>query len=224
MKDLLKKLNLLYKDESLYEVALSHASYAYENHIENNEKLEFLGDAVIELLTSDYLYQKDLADEGELTKRRAQAVREEALVIFAEKIHLKDYLKLGKGEQIKGPNNSMIADAFEALFGAVYIDLGFTQAKKLFHKIMVPHLNLVWGIKDYKSALQEYIQSGDKRNISYQVIKEMGPSHEKIFESVVKLDQHIILGVGKGKSKKEAEQNAARDALKKGNYDFKEII
>lgn len=224
MKDLLKKLNLLYKDESLYETALSHASYAYENQIENNEKLEFLGDAVIELLTSDYLYQKDLADEGELTKRRAQAVREEALVIFADKINLKEYLKLGKGEKIKGPNNSMIADAFEALFGATFLDLGFSQTKKLFNKIMVPHLNLVWGIKDYKSALQEYIQSGDKRNISYQVVKESGPSHEKTFESIVKLDNHIILGVGRGKSKKEAEQKAAHDALRKGNYDFKEII
>ncbi|MFA5470429.1 MAG: ribonuclease III [Acholeplasmataceae bacterium] len=224
MKDLLKKLNLLYKDESLYVRALTHASYAYENQTENNEKLEFLGDAVIELLTSDYLYQKDLADEGELTKRRAQAVCEEALVIFAEKINLKDYLFLGKGEQLRGPNPAMIADAFESLFGAVYLDLGFKQAQKLFERIMIPHLNLVWGIKDYKSALQEYIQSGDKRNISYQIIKEVGPSHNKVFEAAVKLDNHITLGVGTGKSKKEAEQNAAHDALKKGNYDFKEII
>lgn len=224
MIDLLNKLNLVYKDLSLYETALTHASYAYENQTENNEKLEFLGDAVIELLTSDFLYQKELADEGELTKRRAQAVREEALVIFADKINLKIYLRLGRGEQINGPNSSMIADAFEALFGAVYIDLGFSNAKKLFHKVMVPHLNLVWGIKDYKSTLQEYIQSGDKRNISYQVIRESGPSHSKVFESAVKLDHHIVLGVGKGKSKKEAEQKAAHDALKKGNYDFKEII
>ncbi len=224
MKDLLKKLNLLYKDESLYLTALTHASYAYENQTENNEKLEFLGDAVIELLTSDYLYQKDLADEGELTKRRAQAVCEEALVIFADKINLKKYLRLGKGEQLRGANAAMIADAFESLFGAVYLDLGFKQAQKLFHKIIVPHLNLVWGIKDYKSALQEYIQSGDKRNISYHIIKEAGPSHNKIFESAVKLDNHIVLGIGTGKSKKEAEQNAAHDALKKGNYDFKEIV
>ncbi len=224
MKDLLNKLNLLYKDESLYVRALTHASYAYENQTENNEKLEFLGDAVIELLTSDYLYQKDLADEGELTKRRAQAVCEEALVIFAEKIDLKDYLLLGKGEQLRGPNPSMIADAFESLFGAAYLDLGFRQTQKLFQKIMVPHLNLVWDIKDYKSALQEYIQSGDKRNISYQIIKEVGPSHKKIFEAAVKLDNHITLGIGTGKSKKEAEQNAAHDALKKGNYDFKEIV
>jgi ribonuclease-3 len=224
MKDLLKKLNLLYKDESLYVQALTHASFAYENQTDNNEKLEFLGDAVIELLTSDYLYQKDLADEGELTKRRAQAVCEEALVIFAEKINLDQYLRLGKGEQQRGPNPAMIADAFESLFGAVYLDLGFKQAQKLFQKIVVPHLNLVWGIKDYKSALQEYIQSGDKRNISYHIIKEQGPSHNKIFEAAVKLDNHIVLGTGMGRSKKEAEQNAAHDALKKGNYDFKEII
>lgn len=224
MKDLLKQLNLLYKDESLYQTAFTHASYAYENQEENNEKLEFLGDAVIELLTSDYLYQKDLADEGELTKKRAQAVCEEALVIYAEKINLKDYLKLGKGEQLKGPNDAMIADALEALFGAVFLDLGFLKVQKLFFKIIVPHLNLVWNIKDYKSALQEYIQSGDKRNLSYQIIRETGPSHEKIFEAAVKLDHHIMLGTGRGKSKKEAEQNAAHDALKKGNYDFKEIV
>jgi len=224
MKDLLKKLNLLYKDESLYVKALTHSSYAYENQTENNEKLEFLGDAVIELLTSDYLYQKDLADEGELTKRRAQAVREEALVIYSKKINLEKYIKLGKGEEQRGPMPAMIADAFEALFGATYLDLGFNEAQNLFKKIIVPHLNLAWGIKDYKSELQEYIQSGDKRNISYQIIKESGPSHNKIFEAAVKLDHHIILGTGIGKSKKEAEQNAAQDALKKGNYDFKETI
>lgn len=224
MKDLLKKLNLLYKDESLYIQALTHASYAHENNLDNNQKLEFLGDAVIELLTSDYLYQKDLADEGELTKRRAQAVREEALVIYAEKIDLKAHLLLGRGEQIRGANEAMIADAFEALFGAVYMDLGYEEVKRLFKKIVVPYLNLVWGIKDYKSTLQEYIQSGDKRNISYHITKETGPSHDKKFVAEVRLDGNIILGTGSGKTKKEAEQNAANEALKKGNYDFKTII
>ncbi|MCK9235575.1 MAG: ribonuclease III [Acholeplasmataceae bacterium] len=224
MKDLLKKLNLLYKDESLYIQALTHASYAHENNLDNNQKLEFLGDAVIELLTSDYLYQKDLADEGELTKRRAQAVREEALVIYAEKIDLKTHLLLGRGEQIRGANEAMIADAFEALFGAVYMDLGYEEVKHLFKKIVVPYLNLVWGIKDYKSTLQEYIQSGDKRNISYHITKETGPSHDKKFVAEVRLDGNIILGTGSGKTKKEAEQNAANEALKKGNYDFKTII
>ncbi len=224
MKELLEMLNLPYKDESLYETALTHSSYANENHTEKNEKLEFLGDAVIELLMSDYLYREDLADEGTMTKRRAQAVCEEALSIYASKIKLKDFLKLGKGEAAKGANAAMIADAFEAIFGATYLDLGFREAKKLFNKIVVPHLNHVWKIKDYKSTLQEYIQSGDKRNISYHIIKESGPSHDKAFEAAVRLDNIITLGVGTGKTKKEAEQNAAHDALKKGNYDLKEAV
>ncbi|MBN2299579.1 MAG: ribonuclease III [Acholeplasmataceae bacterium] len=224
MKALLKKLNLPYKDESLYVMAMTHASYAYENQTEKNEKLEFLGDAVIELLMSDYLYNEDLDNEGIMTKKRAQAVCEEALVKYASKIKLADYIKLGKGEQLKGANSSMIADAFEALFGAIYLDLGYHETHRVFNKIVVPNFNLVWDIKDYKSSLQELIQAGDKRNISYQIIREKGPSHNREFESVVKLDNHIILGVGKGKTKKEAEQNAAHDALKKGNYDSKEIV
>jgi len=219
MKAFLEKLHLPYKDESLYEIALTHASYANENQTEKNEKLEFLGDSVIGILMSDYLYQEDLADEGQMTKRRAQAVCEEALVKYASLINLKDHLRLGRGEMIKGANDAMIADAFEALFGAVYLDLGFRYAYKLFHQLIVPNLNMVWNIKDYKSTLQEFIQAGDKRSISYHIIKETGPSHHKEFEAAVKLDNVITLGIGTGKTKKEAEQNAAKDALKKGNYD-----
>jgi ribonuclease-3 len=219
MKAFLEKLHLPYKDESLYEIALTHSSYANENQTEKNEKLEFLGDSVIGILMSDYLYQEDLADEGQMTKRRAQAVCEEALVKYASLINLKDHLRLGRGEMIKGANDAMIADAFEALFGAVYLDLGFKQAHKLFHQLIVPNLNMVWNIKDYKSTLQEFIQAGDKRSISYHIIKETGPSHHKEFEAAVKLDNVITLGIGSGKTKKEAEQNAAKDALKKGNYD-----
>ncbi|HPG42532.1 MAG TPA: ribonuclease III [Acholeplasmataceae bacterium] len=219
MKAFLEKLHLPYKDESLYEIALTHSSYANENQTEKNEKLEFLGDSVIGILMSDYLYQEDLADEGQMTKRRAQAVCEEALVKYASLINLKDYLRLGRGEMIKGANDAMIADAFEALFGAVYLDLGFKYAYKLFHQLIVPNLNMVWNIKDYKSTLQEFIQAGDKRSISYHIIKETGPSHHKEFEAAVKLDNVITLGIGSGKTKKEAEQNAAKDALKKGNYD-----
>ena len=137
---------------------------------------------------------------------------------------LKDYIKLGRGEISKGANDAMIADAFEALFGAVYLDLGFKHVQKLFDKVIVPNLNLVWNIKDYKSTLQEYIQAGDKRSISYHIIKETGPSHNKEFEAAVRLDNVITLGVGVGKTKKEAEQNAAKDALKKGNYDHQEAL
>jgi ribonuclease III len=224
MKELLVKLLLPYKDESIYLTALTHASYANEFQVEKNERLEFLGDAVIELLMSSYLYKEDLEDEGVLTKKRAQAVREEALVKYADQIDLKSFIRIGKGEMIKGPNDAMIADAFEALFGATFVDLGFIEAKKLFQRIIVPHLHLVWGIKDYKTTLQEIIHSGDKRNISYHIIKQSGPSHDKEFEAVVKLDQHIVLGVGIGKTKKEAEQNAAKEALKKGQFDVKETL
>lgn len=224
MKAFLKMLNLPYKDESLYDTALTHSSYAYENQIESNEKLEFLGDSVIGVLMSDYLYKEDLEDEGQMTKKRAQAVCKEAHFKYATKIKLKNYIKLGKGELVKGANDAMIADAFEALFGAVYLDLGYQATKDLFFKVIVPNLNLVWDIKDYKSALQEYIQSGDKRSISYVITKETGPSHDKEFEAAVRLDKEIILGVGKGRTKKEAEQNAAHDALKKGNYDLKTLI
>jgi len=224
MKALLTMLNLPYKDESLYEIALTHASFANENQTEKNEKLEFLGDSVIGIMMSDYLYREDLADEGTMTKRRAQAVCEEALVKYAETIKLKDYIKLGRGEMNKGANDAMIADAFEALFGAIYLDLGFKFAQKTFEKVIVPNLNLVWNIKDYKSTLQEYIQAGDKRSISYHITKETGPSHHKEFEATVRLDNIITLGVGIGKTKKEAEQNAAKDALKKGNYDHQETL
>lgn len=224
MKELLKQLKIHANDVSLYVKALTHSSYANEYQTEKNEKLEFLGDAVIELLMSDYLYSLDMADEGELTKSRAQAVCEEALVIYAEKINLKKYIKLGKGESIKGANSSMIADAFEALFGATFLDLGFNKAESLFKRIVIPYLKHVWVIKDYKSTLQELIQGGDKRNISYHIISQKGPSHHRFFEAAVKLDQHIILGTGSGRTKKEAEQHAAKNALEKGNYHAEETI
>jgi len=220
IKALLEKLNLPYKDESLYEIALTHSSYAYENQTENNEKLEFLGDAVIELMMSDYLYKLNLASEGVMTKKRAKAVCEEGLVIYADKIDLRSYLKLGKGETQKGANDSMLSDAFEAFMGAIYLDLGYAETKKIFEKLVIPYLNEAWmDIKDYKSTLQEYIQSGGRRNISYHIVNETGPSHNRKFQAVVKLDNHITLGTGHGKTKKEAEQNAAKAALKKGNYD-----
>ena len=224
MIELLEGLGIPFKTIEIYERALTHASYANENQVEKNETLEFLGDAVIELLMSDYLYNENVKDEGTMTKKRAQAVCEEALVSYADKINLKAHIRLGRGELAKGANDAMIADAFEALFGAVYLDLGYRAAQRLFRKIIIPNLNGVWKIKDYKSILQEYIQSGDKRNISYHIIKESGPSHDKSFQAIVKLDQQIILGTGHGKTKKEAEQHAAEDALKKGNYDAQETL
>ena len=224
MKVLLDQLHIPYKDESLYLTALTHASYGYEYQTENNERLEYLGDAVMQLLMGDYLYRNENADEGTMTKMRAQLVCKEAYVVYASHIHFKEYMRLGKGEQLKGANDSMIADAFEALFGAIYLDLGYAQAEKAFNRLIVPYIKPMEKIVDYKSSLQELIQSGDKRNISYIVIKESGPSHSKEYEVAVKLDNHITLGIGRGKKKKDAEQDAARDALKKVNYDFKETV
>ncbi|MFP4178090.1 MAG: ribonuclease III [Acholeplasmataceae bacterium] len=224
MTELLDKLGLPYKDQSLYETALTHSSYAYENHTEKNERLEFLGDAVLGLLMTDYLYREALTDEGVMSKKKAKAVSEGALVLYADMIGLKEHLRLGKGEALKGANDAMIADAFEALLGAIYLDLGFAWVKRVFQAVIVPNLAHALEIRDYKSTLQEYIHSGDKRNISYHLVHESGPSHDKIFEVVVKLDRTITLGHGIGRTKKEAEQRAARDALAKGNYDSKDAL
>lgn len=221
MKALLKKVGIKPNNIDLYEQAMTHSSYGHENQTADNERLEFLGDAVIEVLTSDYLFHSLNASEGQMTKMRAQAVCEEALVTYANHLNLSEYIKLGKGEVNKGANDAILADAFEALFGAIYADQGIEEARRVFNERIEPYLGLVFEIKDYKSLLQEYIQSGDKRNISYHIIHESGPSHAKEFHAVVKLDKEIILGTGIGKTKKEAEQNAAQDALGKGNYDLK---
>lgn len=224
MENLLAKLEINYKDISLYKTALTHSSYGNEHNTTNNERLEFLGDAVLELLMSQYLFDTTSETEGKMTIRRAQAVREEALVIYSEKIDLKQYMLLGKGEESKGANNAMIADTLEALFAATYLDLGLDAVKQLFEKIIIPYLEESFNIIDYKSVLQEVIHSGSKRNISYKIVKETGPSHKKSFEAVVLLDNTIVLGNGFGKTKKEAEQMAAEEALKKGNYDFKKNL
>jgi ribonuclease III len=224
MKALFKRLNVEPKALELYERALTHSSYAYENQTKNNERLEFLGDSVLGVLMADFLFHHYLKNEGEMSKQKAKAVSASALALYASYIELESFMRLGKGEISKGPNQAMLADAFEALLGAIYLDLGFEAVKGVFDHIIVPHLNESFSITDYKSTLQEFIHSGEKRNISYHVIEESGPSHQKHFKVVVKLDKTIILGEGEGSTKKEAEQQAAKEALKKGNYDFKETI
>lgn len=224
MKLFLKRLGIPYKDITYYETALTHASYAYENQTEKNERLEFLGDSVLGFLMTDYLYRTDPSDEGVMSKKKAKAVSEEALVVYAATIGLKEHMRLGKGEESKGAGSAMIADAFEALMGAIYLDLGLDQVRNMFDKVIKPSLRKTLEIRDHKSALQELIHSGDKRNISYHLIHESGPSHNKEFAVEVRLDKTIKLGTGTGKTKKEAEQRAAEDALKKGNYDSEEIV
>lgn len=215
IKILLEKLNIKYKNIDYYIKAQMHSSYANENNLVSNERLEFLGDAILELTTSLYLYNLSNEPEGELTKRRAQLVCEDALYMYAQKIGLDKYLYLGRGESLKGHTKAEVADFYEAFLAAIFLDLGMESVKEFFNKNIVCYFNLTKKIVDYKSRLQELVQS-DKRTISYQIVVEKGPSHNKFFEAIVLLDNKITLGKGSGKSKKEAEQNAAKQALEKG--------
>lgn len=212
---LYEDLGLEYHDDPLVRQALTHSSYANQYHTTCNERLEYLGDAVLELCMSTYLYSQSDKDEGVLTVRRAQSVREEALDIYASKINLKEYILLGKGEEKTGgrENKAIIADAFEALLGAIYYTYGFKTALQVFNRIVVPYQDEVLGIKDYKSIFQEEIQS-EKRNITYKIVDEQGPTHDKTFTAEVYIDG-LLFGRGIGKTKKEAQQFAAKEALLK---------
>lgn len=218
MNELEKILDLDFKDKELLKTSLTHSSYANENNCESNERLEYVGDAVLDLLMGEYLFIKypDF-HEGDLTKTRAKNVCESALVEYAKELDLKKYLLLGKGEEKSGGRDriALQADAFEALIGAVYIDKGLQEARKIFDKIVIPvsEKETEDNFVDYKSYLQELVQS-DKRSLVYRIVNESGPSHDKTFQTRVYMDD-ILMGEGKGKSKKEAEQNAAEMALKK---------
>lgn len=211
-------LGLSFENELLLK-ALTHSSYANESKVGDNERLEFLGDAVLELCMSEYLYLNcPNLTEGEMTKRRAQLVREEALVYYAKKINLPMFIRLGHGEEQSGGREkpAIIADAFEAILGATYLSFGFLAAKELVEKIIIPYINdseIIREIIDYKSDLQEKVQS-EKRSLDYKLISKDGPDHNPKFKVHVLLDG-IVMGEGIGKSKKDAEQNAAKAALEK---------
>lgn len=214
-----KVLDVKFKNPKLLIEALTHPSYANENNCAHNQRLEFLGDAVLELAMSTYLYDKYKSfDEGDMSKRRAQAVCEEALVIYSEKFNLSQYLLLGHGEEIKGgrTRGSLIADAFEAILGAIYLDQGYDAALNVFKKLVLPFIEEVDIIQDYKTKLQELVRT-DRMSLIYEIVNETGPSHDKTFEAIVKMENGIVMGRGIGKTKKEAEQNAAKEALKKCN-------
>ena len=215
MNRLEEKLGIEFVNKDLLKTALTHSSYGNENDVEFNERLEFLGDAVIELLMSQHLYLKYDISEGKMTKKRAQSVCEEALFKYGKEIGLGEYIFLGHGEENNDGRQrpTIIADAFEAVFGAIYLDQGFDKAKIVFEKIIPPRLSLLNDIKDYKSTLQEYVQSF-KNTLSYHIVNEEGPSHNKRYTVNVTMDG-VVLGQGKGKTKKEAEQNAAKKALEK---------
>ncbi len=210
-----EKLGYVFKDKNLIKLALTHSSYANEHNMECNERLEFLGDAVLELAMSRKLYDTIDLDEGVLTKMRAKAVCEGALDLYASKIELSSYLYLGKGEEATGGRTrpAIIADATEAVLGAIYLDGGFEAAREIVKKFFEPYFDDVLKNKDYKSLLQEKLQS-EKRSIRYEIVRDEGPANNKTFEAVVYMDE-ILMGRGIGKTKKEAQQQAAKDALEK---------
>ena len=213
-----KRFKLNFKNKLLLERALTHSSYAYEKNTLSNERLEFIGDAVLDLVVGRFLFDHIPESEGVLTKKRAQEVREEALVIYAKKINLGQYLKLGKGEEMSNGREKpgILADAFEAFIGAIYVDQGLDETYKVLKSIVFPHVleDIHKDDQDYKSKLQELVQS-DKRTLRYEIISETGPAHHREFVARVFMDDSIVMGEGKGKTKKEAEQNAAHSALKK---------
>lgn len=218
MQKLFKKLNITPKNMELYNTAFSHSSYVNENNLKSDyERLEFLGDAVLELVSSDYLYKKNEVSEGEMTKLRASYVCENALYEYSKDLNLSEYIKVGHGEEIDGGRfkKVILADIFEALMGAIYLDLGYDVVKGVISNIIVPYIENpnVEFFSDYKSVLQEFVQTKQK-SLSYEIVDEQGPSHNKVFTTVVKIDD-IIYGTGVANSKKESEQEAAKSALEK---------
>lgn len=217
MEQLFKKLKIKPKDLSIYKIAFSHSSYTNEHKAKNSyERLEFLGDAVLDLVIADYLFKNHKEDEGEMTKVRSSYVCENANYRYATDLNLDKYILVGHGEQKEGNiKKAIMADIFEALMGAIYIDLGYATARKVILDIVVPYIenpNIVF-FSDYKSSLQESVQT-EQKSLEYNLISEEGPAHDRRFTVEVVIDS-IVYGVGTGTSKKEAEQEAARIALEK---------
>ena len=208
-----------FKDKDLLINALTHTSYANEHKhkgMKDNERLEFLGDAVLELVSSEYLYKnmKDMP-EGKMTKLRASLVCEPTLAMDAREIDLEDFIYLGKGEDETGgrKRDSIVSDAFEALIGAIFLDGGIEEAKYFILKFALNDIEKKKLFYDSKTVLQERVNSVKNGNLVYEIIKEWGPYHNKTYEAAAKLNGKII-GKGQGHTKKAAEQQAAFDALK----------
>ena len=221
MEALEQKLNYHFRQPQLLSEALSHSSYANEHrseHRNSNERLEFLGDSVLGFVTAEFLFKQhpDLP-EGDLTRIRAALVCEQSLYEVAQKLELGQHLKLGRGEEAGGgrTRTSILADATEAVFAAVYLDGGIQEASKLIHRVLLDAEKeeaVEERRRDYKTALQELVQRQADQVLFYQVVGEFGPDHNKTFEAEVLLNGSVV-GKGQGHSKKEAEQAAAKAAL-----------
>ena len=214
MIDFEKNIGYGFKNKDYLKLALTHSSFANEskNATSYNERLESLGDAVLQLIVSEKLYKENpTMPEGKMSKQRAALVCEDALAGYSKDIALGDFIQLGKGEETTGGRTrpSILADAFEAVIGAIFLDGGMEKAKPFVLRFVdVAHLSL----QDYKTMLQEIIQKNPGERLSYVIKDETGPDHDKSFVVEVKLNSNII-GTGLGKSKKQAEQAAAKEAL-----------
>jgi len=217
MESLLKRLNIPYKNIKLYCKALTHTSYANEAGVESYERLEYLGDAVLELIMSEYLYKNTDEPEGKMTKLRSYYVCENALYEYSIRLGLNEELLLGNGELERDGkhNRAIVADIFESFIGAMFLDIGIEQVKIFIYQHVIPLIEnkSLDFANDYKSVLQELVQT-DKKSLEYVIVNETGPAHDKVFSVVVKIDD-IVYGSGTAHSKKEAEQLAAKDALQK---------
>ncbi len=216
MQDLQQVIGYKFSQKQLLVTALTHTSFANESKekIKNNERLEFLGDSVLQIVTAEYLFTHKNMPEGELTRMRANLVCESALFEFAQVINLGEYLRLGKGEEKSGGRSrpSVVSDAFEALIAALYLDGGFNAAKKFILPFLEGALKKAETDVDYKTMLQEIMQQNRQEKLSYVVKNETGPDHNKHFVVQVFLNSNYI-GTGEGNSKKTAEQAAAKQAL-----------
>ena len=215
-----KEIGYTFQNKELLKTALTHTSYAYEKHVDSNEKLEFLGDSILEFLSSRYLFTHYTSlREGEMTKVRATVVCEKSLYKVAVNHHFGDYLLLGKSEKQNGGNKrpAILADSVEAVIAAMYLDGGLEPVDRFIIENLKEEIEQASkhvGDKDYKTVLQEKLQEGGDVKIEYEITKESGPDHDKSFEAQVRFNGKV-LAKGSGKSKKGAEMQAAKKALEK---------
>lgn len=218
LEELEQKIGYQFKNKELLTHAMMHSSYANEHHLpksRNNERLEFLGDAVLELSSSEYLYHTyPEKSEGELTKMRASLVCEPTLAFCTREIELGSYLLLGKGEELTGGRErpSVVSDAMEALIGAIYLDGGFANAKEFVLRFILNDMEHKQLFYDSKTILQEMVQGQFEETLSYELLKEEGPDHNKNYEVQAVLGTNV-LGKGSGRTKKAAEQEAAYQGI-----------
>lgn len=221
-EELQESVGFTFENVGLLQEAFTHSSYVNEHRKEklnDNERLEFLGDAVLELTVSDYLFQKypNLA-EGQLTKMRAAIVCEPSLVEFAENIHFSKYIRLGNGEEKAGGRTrpALLADVFESFIGALYLDNGLKNVIRFLERVIFPKIDTGAFLEtvDHKTQLQEIVQRDRDVLIQYDILEESGPAHSKAFEAQVVVNGQM-LGRGEGRTKKQAEQNAAKEAINK---------